>query len=86
MIIRPAERRDRDAWLEMRLALWPDGTADEHRGEIDDTPAIHWVLGAPELREAIEERLAEEFPGLGVAVHAAAEIRYQDFDRGLRGG
>lgn len=34
MKVRPADRRDRDQWLEMRKAFWPDGAAD-HAAEID---------------------------------------------------
>lgn len=32
--VRPIERADAAAWLEMRRQLWPDG-ADEHEGEIE---------------------------------------------------
>lgn len=32
--VRPAAPADADAWLVMRVALWPDGTAAEHRQEI----------------------------------------------------
>jgi len=33
--VRRADRGDRDAWLELRAALWPEGSLDEHAGEID---------------------------------------------------
>jgi aminoglycoside 6'-N-acetyltransferase I len=33
--VRPAERSDAAAWLEMRYALWPDGSVDEHTSEIE---------------------------------------------------
>jgi aminoglycoside 6'-N-acetyltransferase I len=32
--VRAAEARDAQAWLEMRRALWPEGSADEHAHEI----------------------------------------------------
>jgi aminoglycoside 6'-N-acetyltransferase I len=34
-VIRAIERDDRDAWLRMRCALWPEGEAGEHAAEID---------------------------------------------------
>lgn len=34
MKVRPADRRDRDQWLEMRKVFWPDGAAG-HAAEID---------------------------------------------------
>ncbi len=34
MEIRPIEAADFDEWLRLRLALWPDHTADEHRAEM----------------------------------------------------
>ena len=33
--IRPAERADAAKWLEMRYALWPEGSVDEHASEIE---------------------------------------------------
>src|SRR5436190_12534744 len=33
--IRTASPRDAASWLRLRHALWPDGTEDEHREEID---------------------------------------------------
>src|SRR5919108_4137249 len=35
MQVRPATREDAAAWLEMRVALWPEGDASEHRAEIE---------------------------------------------------
>lgn len=32
--IRRVTDRDADSWLELRCALWPDGSESEHRGEI----------------------------------------------------
>lgn len=34
-IVRHVERQDAAAWLAMRVALWPDGSAAEHAGEIE---------------------------------------------------
>ena len=33
--VRHVRQTDRAAWLAMRLALWPDATADEHAHEVD---------------------------------------------------
>ncbi len=33
--VRPAERKDAEAWLRMRRALWPEGSEREHRKEIE---------------------------------------------------
>ena len=35
MIVRPAAASDAAAWLAMRVALWPEGTAESHAREID---------------------------------------------------
>lgn len=34
MNIRPATKADADAWLAMRVALWPDADPDDLRGEV----------------------------------------------------
>lgn len=34
-VIRRMERSDWDAWLQMRLTLWPDATAQEHLAEME---------------------------------------------------
>lgn len=36
MTIRHATKSDSEAWLELRHALWPDGSRDEHRREIEN--------------------------------------------------
>ena len=33
--IRPVEARDAAQWLGLRARLWPDGSAEEHEGEIE---------------------------------------------------
>ncbi|HEY2806704.1 MAG TPA: aminoglycoside 6'-N-acetyltransferase [Gemmatimonadales bacterium] len=35
MDIRPATPKDSDSWLTMRLGLWPEGSAADHRRDID---------------------------------------------------
>jgi aminoglycoside 6'-N-acetyltransferase I len=35
MSIRYVTKRDGEAWLELRCALWPEGSRDEHRREIE---------------------------------------------------
>ncbi len=32
--VRPAKPRDAAAWLQLRHALWPEGSEAEHRDEI----------------------------------------------------
>src|SRR5687768_8258842 len=39
--IRPVSPTDAAAWLQLRQALWPDGTGAEHREEIDRFFAGH---------------------------------------------
>lgn len=34
VVVRPVRAADTDAWLEMRVALWPEGSRAEHRSEI----------------------------------------------------
>lgn len=56
MRVRSAKRSDADSWLEMRVALWPDGSAAEHREEID-----RFFKG--EAREPLAVLLAENGKG-----------------------
>ena len=35
-LVRPVEAADAAAWLDMRCALWPDGSREEHDSEIDE--------------------------------------------------
>jgi aminoglycoside 6'-N-acetyltransferase I len=39
MIVREARPSDRDEMATMKVALWPDGTAEEHAAEFDATVA-----------------------------------------------
>lgn len=36
VVIRSVARSDAAAWLRMRLALWPEGSEEEHRTEIEE--------------------------------------------------
>lgn len=53
VIVRPANRRDRDAWLRLRVTLWPDGSQEEHRHEIAQ-------CFAGDAREPLEILVAED--------------------------
>jgi aminoglycoside 6'-N-acetyltransferase I len=48
MFIRPAKQDDRDSWLRMRTALWPEST---HAGDVD-----RYFVG--EVREPLEVLIA----------------------------
>ena len=65
--IRPATPRDSGAWLRLRHALWPDGSASEHRAEIDR-------FFAGQAREPLAVLLAEDEAG-GVLGLAELSIR-----------
>ena len=54
--VRPAARGDRDAWVRMRCALWPDHSEAEHRREVD-----RYFAG--ELREPLEVLIAVDGAG-----------------------
>ncbi len=47
--VRPIQSADSSAWLELRLALWPEGSRDEHAREIErffagDFPRSPWAV------------------------------------------
>lgn len=65
--IRNAGKADGDIWLELRCALWPEGSPDEHRAEIDGFFAGH-------AREPQAVLLAEDDRG-GVIGFAELSIR-----------
>ena len=67
--VRSATARDASAWLGLRRALWPEGSAAEHRTEIDG-----FFRG--QLSEPLAVLLAEEAPGQVVGV-AELSIRPQ---------
>ena len=55
-MIRPARPEDARLWCEMRHALWPEGSAEEHAGEIED-------FFAGRSREPLAVLVAEADPG-----------------------
>lgn len=60
--VRPVSKGDAATWLRMRQALWPDGSADDHREEID-----HFFAG--NASEPLAVLIAEDPGGaaLGIA-------------------
>jgi len=54
--VRPVERLDAAAWLEMRHALWPEGSVDEHEREIE-----RFLAG--KAREPLAVLIAEDAAG-----------------------
>ncbi len=54
--IRRAQASDRNDWLRMRVALWPDSTSEKHREEIDEylreKAAVAYVAVRPDGRLA----------------------------------
>ncbi|HET9225314.1 MAG TPA: GNAT family N-acetyltransferase [Thermoanaerobaculia bacterium] len=69
--VRPVRPGDARLWCKVRHALWPEGSIEEHAGEIDD-------FFAGRLREPLAVLVAEEVPGrlLGFAelsIRAQAE-------------
>jgi len=65
--VRPVTRTDAEAWLRMRCVFWPDGSADEHRAEIE-----RFLSG--EAREPSAVLVAEREAG-GVVGVAELSIR-----------
>ena len=72
--IRSATHTDAAAWLEMRRALWPDGTEAEHRREID-----RYLAG--EAREPAAVLLAENVTGQAVGF---VELSVRPYAEGCR--
>lgn len=51
MDVRPLRDGELDAWLDLRVALWPDSTREEHAAEgelVLDDPQRHAVLVVPD--------------------------------------
>lgn len=59
--VRPAKASDAGAWLQLRRALWPDGSEAEHRGDID-----RFFAGG--AREPLAVLLAENGAGCPVGL------------------
>ncbi len=64
-MIRPVERRDLDAVVSLRVALWPDGSAEEHAREVADL-----LEGKPRSTLPLAILVADE----GAAVVGFAEV------------
>ena len=67
--VRPAKPSDAAAWLQLRHALWPEGSEAEHREEID-----RFFAGDP--REPLAVLLAENGAGCPIGL-AELSIRSQ---------
>jgi aminoglycoside 6'-N-acetyltransferase I len=67
--VRPANHSDAAAWLQLRHALWPEGSEAEHREEIDR-------FFAGDAREPLAVLLAENGAGCPIGL-AELSIRSQ---------
>ena len=70
--VRPAQPRDAAAWLQLRRALWPEGSEAEHRADID-----RFFAGDP--REPLAVLLAEDGAGCPVGL---AELSIRAYAEG----
>ena len=57
--VRPVAQADRDAWVRMRRALWPEGSETEHRAEVTR-------FFAGQLREPLQTLIALDGTGAPV--------------------
>lgn len=71
MPIRPVNVYDVDEWLRMRVTLWPDGSKDEHRNEVD----AYFAASSPEQATLVYERPEG---GLGGFVELAIRQEVED--------
>lgn len=72
--VRPARLGDAASWLRLRLSLWPDGSEEEHRREIER-------FFAGRAREPLAVLLAEDGAGRVVGV---AELSIRPCAEGCR--
>lgn len=72
--VRAVTPEDADAWLRMRVALWPHGSADEHRREI-----ARFLAGQAPEPEAV--LIAHDGPGQAVGF---AELSIRAYAEGCR--
>jgi aminoglycoside 6'-N-acetyltransferase I len=72
--VRPAKPSDAAAWLQLRHALWPEGSEAEHREEID-----RFFSG--DAREPLAVLLAEDGAGCPVGI---AELSIRVYAEGCR--
>lgn len=75
--VRPVTADDRDDWLRMRVALWPEGSEAEHREEV----GRFFAGGFP--REPWEVLLAE---GPGGSAAGFAELSIRPYAEGCSSG
>ncbi|MGD2134707.1 MAG: GNAT family N-acetyltransferase [Gemmatimonadales bacterium] len=75
--VRHANPADADAWLRMRLALWPDGSEAEHRQEIDAF-FRHAVRGRPTAVLVAEDEAGEAIGFAELAIRPYAEGCHTD--------
>ena len=73
--VRPATPSDAAAWLELRHALWPDGSQAEHREAIDR-------FFAGDAQEPLAVLLAEDGAGRQVGL---AELSIRPYAEGCQG-
>src|SRR5438093_13089120 len=73
--VRPATPSDAAAWLELRYALWPDGSQAEHREAIDR-------FFAGDAQEPVAVLLAEDGAGGPVGL---AELSIRPYAEGCQG-
>ena len=73
--VRPATPSDAAAWLELRHALWPDGSQAEHREAIDR-------FFAGDAQEPLAVLLAEDGAGRPVGL---AELSIRPYAEGCQG-
>src|SRR5438132_13628770 len=73
--VRPATPSDAAAWLELRHALWPDGSQAEHREAIDR-------FFAGDAQEPLAVLLAEDAAGRQVGL---AELSFRPYALGWQG-
>lgn len=74
--VRPVRRQDAQAWLGMRMALWPEDVEGEHRDEIErffagDFPRWPWCVF-----------IAEDVPGRAAGF---AEVSVRPYAQGCTG-
>ncbi len=72
--VRPARPGDAAAWLQLRHALWPEGSEAEHRAEID-----RFFVG--DAREPLAVLLAENGAGCPIGL---AELSIRSHAEGCR--
>lgn len=72
--VRPAKASDAAAWLQLRHALWPEGSEFEHREEI-----AHFLAG--DAREPLAVLLAADESGCPIGL---AELSIRAYAEGCR--